>query len=170
MVCPAFLCLITPEGNFCTFTFLSVTRVPARPSVYVQARYVELLLQLRSQVKLRKQKAGLSLMGSQGLELHAEGSNDKREKRLQEACAKLEADPELNIPLGVQHSTGRGCGMCSSRGSCASQSASGAGGGPPMMAEDHCHLPPPPPGSGRIVDRRALLPMWGCIPAPGVPQ
>ena len=67
-----------------------------------QGRYVELLVQLRSQQQLRKEKAGLSLLGRQGVELHAEGANSKREDQLQKACANLER--ELGIPLGVcQH-------------------------------------------------------------------
>ena len=67
-------------------------------ALLLQAKYVELLVQLRSQQQLRQEKAGLSLLGSQGVQLHAEGSNSKREEQLQKACAKLEQD--LGIRLG----------------------------------------------------------------------
>ncbi len=72
---------------------------PAFLRACVQARYVELLVQLRSQLQLRKEKAGLSLMGSQGVQLHAEGGNDQREKQLRKGCATLEE--KLQIPLGA---------------------------------------------------------------------
>lgn len=72
---------------------------PARLPPCVQARYVELLVQLRSQQRLRMEKAGLSLLGSQGVQLHAEGGNDAREKQLRKGCAKLEE--KLSISLGA---------------------------------------------------------------------
>lgn len=72
--------------------------LPASVPTQVQARYVELLVQIRSQARLRQEKAGLSLMGAQGVQLHAEGGNDARERRLQKACAALET--KLEIPIG----------------------------------------------------------------------
>lgn len=64
----------------------------------VQGQYVQLLVQLRSQQHLREEKAGLSLLGSRGVQLHAEGANNKREEQLRRACARLEL--ELGIALG----------------------------------------------------------------------
>ena len=55
----------------------------------LQARYVQLRMQLSSQEQLRQQKAGLSLLGPRSLELHAEGNNAERETKLRMACIKL---------------------------------------------------------------------------------
>ena len=47
---------------------------------------------------MRKGKAGISLLGTQGVQLHAEGANSKREEQLQTTCARWET--RLGIPLG----------------------------------------------------------------------
>jgi hypothetical protein len=67
----------------------------------MQARYAEQLVQLQCQQELRKQKDGLSLLqrGARGADMHAEGSDAKREEQLQRACVKLEH--KLGISLGA---------------------------------------------------------------------
>lgn len=67
----------------------------------LQARYVEKLAQYTSQVELRQQKMGLSLLRGRGVDLHAEGGNNKREEELLRACIKHEI--KLNIGVG-EHS------------------------------------------------------------------
>lgn len=84
----------------------------------LQAQYVQLLLQLRSQQQLRIQKAGLSLLGPQGLQFYAEGGNNRRAAQLQRACANLEMDLNMTraVPLpptscGASSSSAGGCSL-----------------------------------------------------------
>lgn len=113
MMCAAFLlgflCTLLPACLHACLSAFSPTHFACLLEIFlawllaalfpwVQAKYVAQLVQLRSQQGMRKGKAGLSLLGNQGVQLHAEGANSKREEQLQTTCARWET--KLGIQLG----------------------------------------------------------------------
>ena len=91
---PAWDCL---HGDACLECLECPTRhtqdkpcIPA--STHLQAQYVEALMKLRGQVALFEQAGGIALLltGNKGADMHAQGSDPKRQQQLRDAVVAHE--------------------------------------------------------------------------------